>query len=74
MIDRDSLTTTRLPVRVELSGTCSRGRTIVGRRDWAGDLAHDPHGLAPTAVFVALSVDGDRYADLWLRTVDCGTP
>jgi len=70
VIDREGLTTTRLPVRVELAGTYSRGRTIVDRRDWSGDLAHDPHGLAPTSVEVALSVDADRYADLWLRTVN----
>ena len=72
VIDRAGLTTTRLPVRVELAGTYSRGRTIVDRRDWSGDLAHDPHGLAPTSVEVALSVESDRYADLWFRTVNVG--
>jgi pyrimidine-specific ribonucleoside hydrolase len=70
VIDSAGLTTARLPVRVELAGTYSRGRTIVDRRDWSGDLAHDPHGLAPTSVQVALSVDADRYAGLWLRTVN----
>lgn len=69
VIDRVGLTTMRLPVRVELAGTYSRGRTIVDRRDWSGDLAHDPHGMAATSVEVALSVDADRYADLWLRTM-----
>jgi pyrimidine-specific ribonucleoside hydrolase len=73
VIDRGGLTTTRLPVRVELAGTYSRGRTIVDRRDWSGDLAHDPHGLAPTSVAVALSVDAARYADLWMRTVSVAT-
>ena len=73
VIDRAGLTTTRLSVRVELAGTYSRGRTIVDRRDWSGDLAHDPHGLAPTPVDVALSVDADRYAGLWLRTMKQGT-
>ena len=72
VIDRAGLTTTRLPVRVELAGTYSRGRTIVDRRDWSGNLAHDPHGLAPTSVEVALSVDADRFADLWLQTVNVG--
>ena len=72
VIDRTGLSTTRLPVRVELAGTYSRGRTIVDRRDWAGDIANDPHGMAPTAVEVALSVDADRYAQLWLRTVKAG--
>ena len=70
VVDRAGLTTARLPVRVELAGTFSRGRTIVDRRDWSGDLAHDPHGLAPTSVEVALSVDGGRYAGLWLRAVN----
>lgn len=74
VIDREGLATTRLPVRVELAGTYSRGRTIVDRREWSGDLAHDPHGLAPTPVEVALSVDADRYADLWLRTVNLEAP
>src|SRR3954471_5020881 len=65
----DGLTTERLPVRVELAGTWSRGRTIVDRRDWDGNLAHDPHGQAPASLDVALGVDGARYARLWLDTV-----
>jgi len=69
VIDRGGLTTTSLPVRVELAGTYSRGRTIVDRCDWAGDLAHDPHGIAETSVQVALAVDAQRYAELWLGTV-----
>ncbi len=69
VIEPDSLTTERLPVRVELAGTWSRGRTIVDRRDWDGNLAHDPHGQAPAVIDVALAVDGDRYAALWWDTV-----
>ncbi|MDQ1538160.1 MAG: hypothetical protein QOE58_2553, partial [Actinomycetota bacterium] len=69
VIDRGAVTTERLPVRVELAGTYSRGRTIVDRRHWAGDVAHDPLGIPPTSVEVALSVDGSRCADLWLRAV-----
>jgi pyrimidine-specific ribonucleoside hydrolase len=72
VIDRAGLSTSRLPVRVELAGTYSRGRTIVDRRDWSGDITHDPHGTGPTSVEVALSVDADRYAGLWLRTVNPG--
>ena len=41
-------------MRVELAGTWSRGRTIVDRRDWDGNLAHDPHGQAPASIEVAL--------------------
>lgn len=73
VLDRAGLTTTCLPVRVELAGTYSRGRTIVDRRDWSGDIARDPHGVSPTSVEVALSVDAERYASLWLRSVDVGT-
>ena len=65
----DALTTLPLPVRVELTGTWSRGRTIVDRRDWSGDLAHDPHGLPAAMVDVALEVDGRRCSALWLDTV-----
>ncbi len=65
----DALRTERLPVRVELTGRWTRGRTVVDRRDWAVGLDHDPHGLAPASVDVALDVDGPRVADLWVRTV-----
>lgn len=62
----------RLPVRVELAGTWSRGRTIVDRRDWSGDLSHDPHGQARSSIDVCLEVDAQRYATLWLDTVGGG--
>ena len=62
----------RLPVRVELAGTWSRGRTIVDLRDWSGALAHDPHGRARSSIDVCLEVDGQRYATLWLDTVSGG--
>jgi inosine-uridine nucleoside N-ribohydrolase len=69
VIDPAGLTTERLPVRVELAGTWSRGRTIVDRRDWDGNLAHDPHGQARASVDVGLEVAGESYARLWLDTV-----
>jgi inosine-uridine nucleoside N-ribohydrolase len=62
----------RLPVRVELAGTWSRGRTIVDRRDWGGDLSHDPHGQARATIDVCLEVDAQRYATLWVDTVSGG--
>jgi pyrimidine-specific ribonucleoside hydrolase len=65
----EALTVERLPVRIELAGTWTRGRTIVDRRDWSGHLDHDPHGLAPAMVDVALGIDGPAVADLWVRTV-----
>ena len=63
-----------LPVRVELTGTWTRGRTVVDRRDWSGDMAHDPHGLAPATVDVALEANGPWLADLWLHTVSGAWP
>lgn len=58
-----------LPVRVELAGTWSRGRTVVDRRVGALDADHDPHGLAPTRVGVALGIDGPAAAALWRAAV-----
>lgn len=69
VIDPGGVITERLPVRVELAGTWSRGRTIVDRRDWSGDLHHDPHGIAPASIDVCLSVQAERYARLWLDAV-----
>ena len=69
LVEPDAVRTQRLPVRVELTGTWTRGRTVVDRRDWSGDLAHDPHGLAPAMVDVCLEIDGRRIADLWVSTV-----
>jgi pyrimidine-specific ribonucleoside hydrolase len=69
VIEPDGLTTARLPVRVELSGTWTRGQTVVDRRDWAGDLQYDPRGSVPATVDVALDVDAARYAALWLQTL-----
>jgi pyrimidine-specific ribonucleoside hydrolase len=69
VLDPDALRTERLPVRVELGGSWSRGRTVVDRRSWALDLSHDPHGRSPVEVDVGLDVDGPRYAALWRETV-----
>jgi pyrimidine-specific ribonucleoside hydrolase len=73
VLDPEGLETRVLPLRVELGGTWSRGRTVVDRRDRASDgLGEDPHGEPPTRVAVALGVDGPRYARLWLETVAGG--
>ncbi|MBV9831771.1 MAG: nucleoside hydrolase [Marmoricola sp.] len=69
VLEPAGLTLRKLPVRVEIAGTWSRGRTIVDLREWDGNLAHDPHGQAPAVIDVALEVDGARYAQLWLDTV-----
>ncbi len=70
VIDPSGLTTQAFPLRIELSGSWSRGRTIVDTRDWSGDLTSDPHGPSSTVVQVATAVDGARYADLWLSAVN----
>jgi pyrimidine-specific ribonucleoside hydrolase len=69
VIDPSGLTTQPFPLRVELSGSWSRGRTIVDTRNWSADLTSDPHGQSPTTVQVATAVDGKRYAEMWLATV-----
>jgi pyrimidine-specific ribonucleoside hydrolase len=72
VIEPGGVTRERLPVRVELAGTWSRGRTIVDRRAGAGGLAHDPHGVPRASIDVCLGVDAQRYATLWLETVGGG--
>jgi inosine-uridine nucleoside N-ribohydrolase len=72
VIEPAGVTRQRLPVRIELAGTWSRGRTIVDLRDWGGDLSHDPHGQARSSIDVCLAVDGQRFATLWLDTVSGG--
>lgn len=69
VIDGSKLATTALPVRVELAGRYTRGRTIVDHRDWSGDLTHDPHGQSDVVVDVALDVDASAYSRLWIHTV-----
>ena len=69
VVDPGGLRTERLPVRVELGGSWSRGRTIVDRRATVSDLSNDPHGASPVVLDVGLEVDGQRYGDLWLDTV-----
>jgi pyrimidine-specific ribonucleoside hydrolase len=71
--DPDGLRTERLPVRVELAGTWTRGQTVVDRRTRQLDQENDAHGIAAAQVDVALGVDGARYVELWLSTVGAGS-
>jgi pyrimidine-specific ribonucleoside hydrolase len=64
--DPGGLRTERLPVRVELAGTWTRGQTVVDQR---ADIVHE---VGPV-VDVALGVDGPRYAELWRSVVAGGS-
>ena len=68
LIDPEALHVETLPVRVELMGY-GRGQTIVDRRARGGE--DRVHGLATTwtPVDVALEVDADRLAQVFLRTI-----
>ena len=71
LIDPEALGVATLPVRVELTGY-GRGQTIVDRRVRGGE--DTVHGVASgwTDVDVALEVDADRLADVFLRTIGAG--
>jgi pyrimidine-specific ribonucleoside hydrolase len=71
VIAPDLITTARHPVRVELSGTETRGQTVVDRRLVAGE-GDGADGLSPGEVDVALAVDGDRARQLFLDVVAPG--
>jgi pyrimidine-specific ribonucleoside hydrolase len=68
LVDPEALTVRRLPVRVELTGY-GRGQTVVDRRSRGGeDLVHGASG-GWTEMDVALEVDADRLAQVFLRTI-----
>lgn len=68
LIDPDALRVETLPVRIELTGY-ARGQTVVDRRARGGE--DHVHGLAGswTPVDVALEVDADRLARVFLETI-----
>lgn len=61
----DLVHTEELPVRVELAGTWTRGRTVVAERPNAPDVGRDEPGSG-RLVDVALGVDGPGLARLFL--------
>jgi Inosine-uridine nucleoside N-ribohydrolase len=71
VIAPDLITTARHPVRVELSGTWTRGQTVVDRRRGAGE-GDDLPGVPPGEVDVALAIDGERARQLFLDVVAPG--
>jgi len=71
VIAPELITTARHPVRVELSGTWTRGQTVVDRRLVAGE-GDGARGLPTADIDVALAVDGDRARRLFLDVVAPG--
>lgn len=71
LVEPESLSIERRPVRVELAGY-GRGQTVVDRRRYSGeDAIHG--GVGDWAVIdVALDVDAPRYAALFLETIGLG--
>lgn len=67
----DLVRTGRYPVRVELAGTWTRGRTVVDQRPRAIDLDHDELG-AGGLVDVALGADGPAITRLFLELLRAG--
>ncbi len=68
LVDPGALRVEHRPVRVQLSGD-GRGQTIVDRRQRAGEDANHGGATAAVAIDVALDVDAERYARLFLDTV-----
>jgi pyrimidine-specific ribonucleoside hydrolase len=68
LIDPGALTVETLPARVELMGY-ARGQTVVDRRAHGGeDVVHGLAGIW-TPIEVALDVDADRLARVFLTTI-----
>ncbi|AZI57541.1 nucleoside hydrolase [Nakamurella antarctica] len=68
VIDPEGVTTSNYSVRVETSGMHTRGQTVVDRRAWSGDKADDPTVTVGAHIDVALDVDGERHANVWLSS------
>ena len=69
LVAPDALTVEHLPVRVELAGY-GRGQTVVDRRERGGeDLVHGGAGTDWVEVDVALEVDADRLAGVFLAAI-----
>ncbi|TFD49787.1 nucleoside hydrolase [Cryobacterium sp. Hh11] len=72
LVDPGALTTQMLPLRVQLAGY-GRGQTLVDKRTHPGeDILHGLAGDWEVAE-VALDVDVDRYARLFLDTLGLGS-
>jgi pyrimidine-specific ribonucleoside hydrolase len=64
VVDPGGLGTRPLPVRVELTGTWTRGQTVVDQRPSTDEQR--------PAIDVGVEVDGPRYVDLWRSVIRTG--
>lgn len=72
LVDPEALAVENLPVRVELAGY-GRGQTIVDRRARGGeDIAHGVAATDWVAMDIALDVDADRLAGVFLKAIGAG--
>jgi pyrimidine-specific ribonucleoside hydrolase len=62
----------RLPVRIELAGAWTRGRTVVGEAEQPASGTGGSHRGRVASVDVCLGVDGRRYATIWSEAVSGG--
>jgi len=69
LIDPDALDLQTLPVLVDLSSGPSRGQTLVDRRTTAGEDFHHQQTRSTSTIQVAVDIDAERYARLFLDTV-----
>jgi pyrimidine-specific ribonucleoside hydrolase len=67
--DPGGLTTSALPVAVEVTGALTRGQTVVDHRNVAGEDSAHGTAAGPPLVDVALDVDGPRYRKLFVDTL-----
>ena len=68
LVDPGALVIEHLPVRVELAGA-SRGQTVVDRRRRVGEDTIHATGPSAHPIDVALGVDADRFARLFVETI-----
>lgn len=69
LIDPEALDLQTLPVLIDLSSGPSRGQTLVDRRTTEGEDFHHQQARSMITLQVAVDVDAERYAQLFLDTV-----
>jgi len=70
VIDPDGLTTEEYPVRVELTGTWTRGQTVVDQRPWMTvQRESEWQPSMGTKISVAVDVDQERYRQIFQEAI-----